>query len=342
MTPKSALKFPATYTATISGATDQNGVTMTSLVSWSFSTSYQVGTTYSFWNNSTKPAITSYNDDEPIEVGVAFESSIAGTTAAIRFYDGDPDSLEDDDDNNTFKVDLWSISGSLLGTANYSLNDDSSLGWQQANFTKPVAIAANTVYVASYYAPGGGYAVSIGYFANSGVTSGPISALSATQAFGLDGLARSPAMAFMSTSTGGGFPTNTYAGTNYWVDVVFNDSAVNTPARRQSPPKLLALGADRECSTNSLSVTATFSEPVVAGSISFSLKDSSGNSVSGSLTYNAPTNTVTFVPLTALAPSTTYTATVSGATDSFGNIMAPSSWSFTTSCCRTPSGVRTR
>ncbi len=329
--PNAALNYPATYTATISGATDENGVKMPSSVSWSFSTSYQVGTTYSFWNNSTKPTIASYNDDEPIEVGVAFESSIAGTISAIRFYDGDPDSLEDDDDNNTYVVHLWTIDGSLLASANYSLNDDSSLGWQQANFSKPVAIAANTVYVASYYAPGGGYAVDIGYFANSGVTSGPIHALSNAEAFDLDGGTINGNGLYLD-KTGGGFPTNTYAGTNYWVDVVFNDTAVSTPpptVTSQTP----ASGATNVSTATSLS--ATFSEPVQTGSISFALKDSSGNSVSGSLTYTAATNTVTFVPLTALAPSTLYTATVSGATDSFGNIMTPTSWSFTSSAVNT-------
>src|SRR5208337_2901475 len=108
--------------------------------------------------------------------------------------------------------------------------------------------------------------------------------------------------------------------------------AVSTPpptVTSQTP----ASGATNVSTDTSLS--ATFSEPVQPGSISFALQGSSGSSVSGSLTYNAPTNTITFVPLAALAPSTQYTATVSGATDSFGNIMTPTSWSFTSSATNT-------
>ena len=180
--PNAALNYPATYTATISGATGQNGVMMPSPVSWSFTTSYQVGTAYSFWNNATKPTIASATDNSPVEVGVQFESSIAGTISGIRFYDGNSAGLAASGNTGiTYVAHLWTSTGSLLATANYTLNDDSSLGWQQVNFTHSVPIAANTVYVASYYAPKGGYAMDIGYFANSGVTSGPLNALSTTQ-----------------------------------------------------------------------------------------------------------------------------------------------------------------
>ena len=57
LTPSASLSYPATYTATISGATDLNGVAMTSTVSWSFTTSYQPGSTYTLWGNSVKPTI---------------------------------------------------------------------------------------------------------------------------------------------------------------------------------------------------------------------------------------------------------------------------------------------
>jgi hypothetical protein len=79
-------------------------------------------------------------------------------------------------------------------------------------------------------------------------------------------------------------------------------------------------------------VTATFSEAVQPGTISFVLQDPSGNTVAASLAYNAATNTVTLTPDAPLAASTTYTATVSGAVDLAGTAMtSPISWSFTTS-----------
>ena len=50
---------------------------------------------------------------------------------------------------------------------------ESASGWQQVNFGSPVAVAANTTYVASYYAPNGRYATSDGYFATP-TTNGPL------------------------------------------------------------------------------------------------------------------------------------------------------------------------
>jgi len=84
-------------------------------------------------------------------------------------------------------------------------------------------------------------------------------------------------------------------------------------------------------STNTPNITATFSEPVLSGTITFVLEDPSLNIVPASLTYNAFTNTSTLTPTAPLAVSTTYTATVSGAQDAAGNAMtSPVSWSFTT------------
>ena len=75
----------------------------------------------------------------------------------------------------------------------------------------------------------------------------------------------------------------------------------------------------------------TFNQPVQAGTIAFTLTDSSGNSVAATVAYNSSTNTVTLTPTAALAYGTTYTATVSGATNSLAIAMpAPFTWSFTT------------
>jgi Bacterial Ig-like domain len=77
--------------------------------------------------------------------------------------------------------------------------------------------------------------------------------------------------------------------------------------------------------------TATFNEAVRASTISFTLKNSSGSSIGASVVYNSSTNTATLTPFAALAESTTYTATVSGAKDTAGDSMSgPVSWSFTT------------
>jgi hypothetical protein len=61
------------------------------------------------------------------------------------------------------------------------------------------------------------------------------------------------------------------------------------------------------------------------------LKDPSNNTVTATVSHNDTTHAATLQPSSPLANSTTYTATISGATDAAGNTMTgPFSWSFTT------------
>ena len=82
-----------------------------------------------------------------------------------------------------------------------------------------MSILANTTYVASYFAPSGGYAADSGYF-GSGVTRGPLRAL----ADGEDG--SNGVYIYGSRSA---FPASSFRSTNYWVDVVFATTITNTP-----------------------------------------------------------------------------------------------------------------
>src|SRR6185312_7873108 len=91
-------------------------------------------------------------------------------------------------------------------------------GWQQVNFSTPVAITAGTTYIASYLAPAGHYAYNLSYFASSGVNNGVLHALSNTAAGG-NGVYRYGS---------GGFPSQTFNATNYWVDVVFRTGATGS------------------------------------------------------------------------------------------------------------------
>jgi len=84
----------------------------------------------------------------------------------------------------------------------------------------------------------------------------------------------------------------------------------------------------------SASITATFSEsmdPSTIDETTFSVKDGSGDPISGSVTYDHETRTATFDPPSNLAHSTAYTAEIStGVQDSAANNMeAAKVWSFT-------------
>src|SRR5919112_995310 len=91
------------------------------------------------------------------------------------------------------------------------------------------------------------------------------------------------------------------------------------------------------------SVTATFSEAMNASTISgttFTLKLPNGNTVPATVSYDAATKTAKLDPISNLANSTTYTATVTtGVKDLAGNALATAkTWKFTTaSACTAPS-----
>jgi len=310
-TPSAALGPSTAHTATVSGARDPAGNTM-SPHAWSFTTGTGApGCPCTIWPNTAGPATANANDSSAVELGVRFRTNVAGYVTGIRFYKGAQNT-------GTHTGSLWTNTGTRLGTVTFS--GETASGWQSATLGAPVAVSANTTYVASYHTNTGRYSVTSNGFASGGVTRGPLTAL----ANGVDG--GNGVYAYGS----GGFPSNTFQATNYWVDVVFNQTATDT-----TPPTLTARtpasGAVGVPATTT--VTATFSEPV--SNVTLGLTGP-GGAVAGATAYDPATTTATFTPTAPLADSTSYTASVSGARDGAGNQMAPVSWSFTTAAPAPP------
>jgi hypothetical protein len=300
-----SLAASTSYTATVSGARDAAGNTMTPF-SWSFTTAAAGGSgcPCSIWASTATPATAAASDNSAVELGVKFRTTSAGFITALKFYKGSGNT-------GTHTGSLWNTGGTRLATVTFT--GESATGWQTATLTSPVSVSANTTYIASYHAPVGRYSVNSNGFA-SAVTRGPLTAL-ASGTDGGNGVYRYGAS---------GFPSSTYQATNYWVDVVFNTTAVDTTAPVLSS-RAPASGASGVATSGP--VTATFSEPVTAAAVA--LTGPSG-AVAGSTTYDNATTTAIFTPAAALAYSTTYTATVSGARDTAGNVMTTVTWSFTT------------
>ncbi|TAZ48456.1 DUF4082 domain-containing protein (plasmid) [Rhizobium leguminosarum] len=166
-------------------------------------------TTYSLFSASSTPAQTNLNDGQQLELGVKFQSNVAGDVTGIRFY-------RSANDNGQNVVDLWSSTGTKLATATFTTTTAS--GWQTANFTTPVTIAANTNYVASYHTTGA-YVATDSFFANA-VTNGPLTAQSSAVAGG-NGVS-----AYGGSATTGLFPNSTFNAANYYADVVFRPQLV--------------------------------------------------------------------------------------------------------------------
>ncbi|WP_326829770.1 DUF4082 domain-containing protein [Streptosporangium sp. NBC_01810] len=157
----------------------------------------------SLWENKEVPAIPSQADSQPVSVGVKFRAMTSGTIRGIRFYKGS-------ENTGTHVGTLWTSGGQSLASATFT--NETASGWQQVNFATPVAVNANTTYVASYHTVSGRYSVTRPYFSTQ-YTNEPLLAL-ASGAEGGNGV-----YTYGATST---FPTSTYQSTNYWVDVVFD------------------------------------------------------------------------------------------------------------------------
>jgi hypothetical protein len=82
-TPTGGYTGPASFTYTI---TNGHGGTASTQVS--LTVNPPGGTTSSLFNASNTPATVSENDPSAVELGVKFQSSVAGQITAIRFYKG--------------------------------------------------------------------------------------------------------------------------------------------------------------------------------------------------------------------------------------------------------------
>ena len=178
-------------------------VTLTSASNTSVNFTGQVCTCVSIFSASTVPSVVDSGDTNPVELGLKFYADTANTLTGVRFYKAAANTGQ-------HIGHLWSISGTLLGTATFP--GETASGWQQGYFSTPIQLAANTDYVVSYLAPVGHYSADSNFFAAAGVDHPPLHAL-ANGANGGNGIY------FYGAS--GGFPSNSYNATNYWVDVLY-------------------------------------------------------------------------------------------------------------------------
>src|SRR5258708_4188210 len=175
----------------------------------------------SIWGTNVTPANPDSADSASIEVGVKFKADVYGYVTGIRFYKASTNT-------GTHIGDLWTTAGQLLASATFT--GESASGWQQVNFSQPVALNKNTTYVASYFAPKGHYSADAAFFYTApplgtsptitNVDSPPLHALRNTSGV-VNGVS-----SYSGSST---FPTSANGATNYWVDPVFSLEAFTTP-----------------------------------------------------------------------------------------------------------------
>src|SRR5205807_2366277 len=164
---------------------------------------------------SATPATIDSGDTGSVVLGVAFTSDTNGFVRGVRFYKAPTNT-------GTHVGALWSAGGQLLASATFT--GEAASGWQQVSFSSPVAVTAGTRYVASYLAPVGRYSVNAAGFASAPVDSPPLHALANST---------TPNGLYLYSSTSA-FPTNSFNGSNYWVDVVYQPGSATVPGMPSS------------------------------------------------------------------------------------------------------------
>ena len=152
------------------------------------------------------PVLTNLSDGPTVnyELGVRFLSDVAGQITAVRFWKAS-------NETGTHVGKLWSATGQLLTSVTFA--NETASGWQQQALPTPVAIAANTEYVVTVNTGNTFYVVTDNGLAQQVVNQRLRSVVGSNGVYGPPGA----------------FPTNTFASSNYFRDVVFTDATGPLP-----------------------------------------------------------------------------------------------------------------
>lgn len=155
----------------------------------------------SIFNSQIPTAVPGNDSTIGIELGLRFQSTVAGMVTGIKFYKN-PGNL------GTHTGQLYTSGGKLLASQVFINETDS--GWQTVLFANAVPIAADTTYIAAYYSSLGNY-FSTNYGLTTAIVNGPLIAL-ADGTDGINGI-------FKYTITPD-FPDSGWRSSNYWIDVI--------------------------------------------------------------------------------------------------------------------------
>lgn len=147
-------------TYSVDPANRGTGYTLNSIYSLNYGSGDDVRATFKVTGIASAGAtVTVFGNQTPalqtipaaaITVGTRFFSDVAGNITAIRFYKGTGTT-----GGNAHTVALYNMAGTVL--ASKASAGETASGWQTVTFDSPVAIAANTSYVAATFFPTGGF-----------------------------------------------------------------------------------------------------------------------------------------------------------------------------------------
>ena len=237
-----------------------------------------------------------------VELGLKFQASRDLLVTGIRVYRIDLAPVTGS---------LWDADGTRLATGTFA--PTATTGWQDLTFDRPVAIAPDRTYLASYYSPATRYAFAYGFFDDQ-LVRGPVSALRAVD--GDPNGVHCYDVARLCQS----FPTRGYRDSSYWVSPIWQNplgEPLPPPATPSAPSDVTAPRV-RTASPSSgaarvglrRSIRITFSEVVRSSLLTTAnvrlLRKGQRKPVPARLRYDERRNRLTVDPVRRLRPSTTY------------------------------------
>ena len=315
ITPSAPLAEQATYTVALrggnGGVANLDGTSLAGDYQWSFTTG-QGSCPCSVWNESAIPGSPTTGIESSgttLTLGVKVHADESGYLQAVRFYK----SLRSTATSHT--VHVYTAGGTLLASGTSS--GESAQGWQEVPLDSSVPITQGTTYVIAYYVPDGIYPYS--------------DSVLDTQAGGGPFHAEASGSSFVYYSDS--FPnqtSSTVGRKSYGIDAVFTTTSAYTEPFTVgvAQPRAGAYGVNPADA-----VTLTMSNPVDPATVSGSvvLKDKNNATVSGAVSYEARTHTLSFTPSQPLAANAQYTLTLtSSLKDIYGTAATTYTDTFTT------------
>ncbi|RYF56503.1 MAG: DUF4082 domain-containing protein, partial [Comamonadaceae bacterium] len=278
-TPSAGYTGPAVFGYAIS---DGRGGTGSAIVNMTVAAPSNNATLFSA---SDTPATLSDSDTTQINLGVRFTSSTSGFITGIKYYKGV-------NDTGTHTGSLWSVSGTLLATATFT--NETASGWQTVTFSNPVAITAQTTYVASFHS--NGHYTSTGNYFTSDHVSGVLTAPGGTNGV-------------YAYGNGNLFPTSTFGATNYWVDVILNSGS--TAPTNTAPVATTDTGFTTPQGTQLTIAAATLLANDTDADGDTLTITGAGVGVNGTAAWISNTNSATFTPTPGSTGPASFTYAIS-------------------------------
>ena len=259
--------------------------------------------TYSLFG-STVPSNFDSVDPNALNLGTAFMANVDGAVNGVRYYRH----ASQTGNRNGY---LWTSGGTLLASVAFS---GETTGWNEALFSTPVEITADTIYIVSYSISGAYYSADGSFFASSGYTNDPLYAPQ-------DGEGGQSNGVYIYASPGA-FPNSSFGSTNYYADVIFEpasgdvtDSGTPSSFTLTTVSANAAIGASGTASSLALTaanasdqITATASPAVYiytpSDSLDITAYHVAGTPASYAITASEGTGTVSAANLTYVGGTT--------------------------------------